>query len=528
MQIHEDIRFQKMIEQMEALYLENCVDKMQELLEQLQTLAETEQDAIGLACAYFYRDILSSQKPNGEIDMQYAIRSLIISQAQNVPYYEMKASNSLGIMYSELSDFHTSLEHYLRAIHIAETHPEFCYAAVVLNNVGNLFVWLEDYAEAVTYLERAYEKSITENQNDRQLIALIVLNLIELFSNMENYEKVHEWEGKNIDLLEPDEKEIIACIKLINEARQYAHDERRCEIKEKLLTFINYPVDSANYIYAFRCCINALKLGIALQDFELSAKLAAKLKIMQKDSTISSFSYDYALIRMEYFRAFSSQIAEKAQEFYDDYFRESQSRIVQLRNTYAKSLAVKIAYEDMKDENVNVHMQNELLQKDVEKDVFTNLYNKISTEKYVRKALERQSEDKVQGLMVIDIDLFKRVNDNYGHGIGDKVIIRVAEIIESLDCESKIAGRFGGDEFFLFLDRQDNVEVIKSHAEYLLNHVASDIELPDDRIKTITLSMGICVINRQMSFEEAFALADEALYQAKELGRNRYVVRVEE
>lgn len=528
MQIHKDMRYQGLIEDMESLYLAGCMEEMQELLEKLQTMAETEQDHLGLAASYFYRDILVQQKPDSETYMQDAKRALIIAQTQNIPYYEMKASNSLGIMYSEISDFHTSLEHYLCAIHIAESHPEFRYAAVVLNNVGNLFVWLEDYAEAAIYLERAYEKSVVENANDKQLIGLIVLNLIELYSNMGNYEKVYGWEEKNHDYLDEEERKLIASLNLINEAKKYVHEGLIEKAKEKILAFIEYPCDTSVYIYAFRCGINALRMGIKMEDFELCTQLVEKLQLMQTEATISSFSYDYTLVKTEYYMAFRDRLPQDMHAYYDEYFRESQSRIGQLHNTYAKSLAVKIAYEIMKDENEYVHIQNQLLQKDVEKDIFTNLYNKVSTEKYVRNALQNRCANKLQGMILIDIDLFKRVNDYYGHGVGDEVIAGVAEIIEEVDCESKIAGRFGGDEFLLFLDRQDSIEAIETLVKVLHADVASKVLLPDDRIGKVTLSMGICVIDSEISFEDAFSRADKALYRAKKLGRNRYALCSEE
>lgn len=524
MQIHEDKRFQNLIEHMEALYLDGCTEEMRQVLEQLQTLAETEQDPIGLAAAYFYRDILSYKTPDSDTYMQYVKRSLKIAETKDIPYYQMKASNSLGIMYSELSDFHTSLEYYLSALHIAELHPEFCYASVVLNNVGNLFVWLEDYAEAVIYLERAYYKSIIENQNDKELIALILLNLIELNSNIREYEKAHEWEEKSRGIFVEEAHAIIKCINLVNEAKQFLDIGRTEDAAEKLRIFIKQSYETPDYIYVFRCCMSSMRLGILLSDFELCTSIEKRMKLLKEESTIMSFDYDYATVRVEYYLKFKEQLHECEENYYGEYYGQTQSRIGQLRNTYAKSLAVKIAFEEIKDENESVHLQNELLQKDVEKDIFTNLYNKVSTEKYVREAMDARTSDKKQALILIDIDLFKRISDNYGHGFGDKVIIAVAEIIESIGGEHKIAGRFGGDEFLLFLDQQDNEDEIKKEVELLMREISESIQLPDDQVKVVTLSIGICMIDSNMEFDEAFADADKALYRAKELGRNRYEI----
>lgn len=527
MQIHEDIRFQSLIEQMETLHIQSRTDEMRLLLEELQVLAETEQDNIGLAAAYFYRDILSDAKPNSEAYMQHAKRSLKIATAHNIPYYQMKASNSLGIMYSELSDFHSSLEYYLHALHIAQDNPQFCYASVVLNNVGNLFVWLEDYEEAVVYLERAYLKSIAENCGDTQLIALIILNLIELYSNIGNFKKVQEWEEMKPEVLGPDEKSIIVCIDMINDAQQLLEDDRPMEAAKMISAFMEQTLELTDYIYyiyLFRCSVNALRLGIRLKDFSLCAALAERMEEMQSGVAMTSFAFNFAAVRVEYYEAFQERLGVLGHVYYEEYYRQSQNRIEQLRNTYARSLSVKIAFEEVKDENKTVHLQNEQLQRDMERDIFTNLYNKVSTEIHVRAAMLTRPVNTIQGFMLIDIDLFKRINDYYGHSFGDKVITAVAQTLNSLEGYPKIVGRFGGDEFLVFLDKQETIDTVLEAAQQLLTKVRCNIKLPDDRVQEITLSIGICIIDCPMEFDDAFTRADKALYRAKELGRNRFIV----
>lgn len=523
MQIHEDIRFQQLIDRMEALHIENCTEEMLLLLDELQTLSETEQDDIGLAASYFYRDILYEEKPGSPSYMQYVKRSLKIAETKNIPYYQMKANNTLGIVHSEVSDFHTSLDHYLCALHIAEEHPEYRYISVVLNNIGNLFVWLKDYADAAIYLEHAYYKSIVQNQDDRYTIDIIILNLIELYSNLENNEKVRQWKALSEAVEMQEIKELILCILLIHEAKQLVKTGHTDEAVKNIRKFITLCLGISDYIYIFRCCTNALKLAIEMVDFPLASNIMERLVQTQNDSDMTSFSYDYATIRVAYYQAFHKQLNTDCKSFYQEYYMQSQLHIKQLHNTYAQSLSVKITLEAIKDENKNVRQQNDILQRNIELDIFTNLYNKVSTEKYVRTAMQKRADNVIQGFLLIDIDLFKRINDNYGHGFGDQIITQVADFLNALDAGSKIAGRFGGDEFLVFLKQLSSVDEIKAVAESLLSQVRS-CRLPDERIKEITLSIGICVIDSDMTFEQAFALADEALYRAKEHGRNQYVL----
>lgn len=524
MQIHKDKRYQELIERMEDLHTKGCTDEMLQLLEQLQTMSETEQDDIGLAVSYFYRDILSEDKPGSPLYMQYAKRALKIAETKNIPYYQMKASNSLGIMYSEISDFYNSLEHYLCALRLAEKHPEFLYSSIVLNNIGNLFVWLKDYTDAATYLERAYYESVVQNQDQRTVSDIIILNLIELYSNLENDQKVLQWQAHSHEILNIEVKELIDCILLVHEAKQLIKIGNIHHTTRNIRQFIKLTHNISDYIYIFHCYVNALKLCIELGDFTLSTALMEQLEHTQKDSSMTSFAYDYATARTEYCLAFHEQIKTDCRSIYQEYFEQSQNRIKQLHTTYARSLTMKIAYDNLKDENQNVLLQNVLLQKNIELDLFTNLYNKTSTEKYVRVALQERPADIIQALLLIDIDLFKQINDNYGHVFGDHIITQVANTLYELDKGSKIAGRFGGDEFLVFLKQPHSVEAIKETAQTLLTQIRINIKLPDQRIREITLSIGICVIDSPIDFKEAFALADKALYYAKEHGRNQFML----
>lgn len=521
MQIHEDIRFQELIERIEALHIKNCTEEMQLLLEQLQTLAETEQDDIGLSASYFYRDILSDEEPGSATYMEYAKRALKIAETKNIPYYRMKASNSLGIMYSEISDFHTSLEYYLRALQIADEHPEYHYSSIVLNNVGNLFCWLMDYEDASIYLERAY---YAEEQDHATVGDIIILNLIELYSNLENDQKVREWEAISKDMLEGDAKALTDCIILIYEAKRLTKIGHTCEAVSKIREFIKFSHEICDYIYIFHCSTSALRIAIEMGDFRLSSEVFERLEQTQNESSMTCFAYDYVTARVEYYQAFREYLQMDCSHFYQEYYEQSQIRIEQLHNTYAQSLSVKIQYEVVKSENKTVQLQNDMLQKNMELDIFTNLYNKVSTEKHVRIAMQERPDNVMQGLFLVDIDLFKRINDNYGHVFGDEIITQVANTLNTLDKGPQIAGRFGGDEFLLFL-KQHTVDEIKEVAEILLSQIRSNIKMPDDRVAELTLSIGICIIDASMDFKEAFELADEALYQAKERGRNQYVMK---
>ncbi len=124
-------------------------------------------------------------------------------------------------------------------------------------------------------------------------------------------------------------------------------------------------------------------------------------------------------------------------------------------------------------------------------------------------------------LVMLDIDHFKRVNDHHGHPAGDAVLRGVAAcLIELVDGDGPV-GRVGGEEFAVLLPGQ-SLLAATGLAERMRAHLASQCfaEVPD---LLVTASFGVTWNAQHASFERAYARTDEALYEAKRLGRNRVV-----
>lgn len=124
-------------------------------------------------------------------------------------------------------------------------------------------------------------------------------------------------------------------------------------------------------------------------------------------------------------------------------------------------------------------------------------------------------------LIVLDIDHFKRVNDTLGHPVGDAVIRGVVDCLEQTVPDGGLIGRVGGEEFAALLPGRTLNAAVKL-AERMRLHIANHaFALP--RSLQVTASFGVSWNPPGTSFEQAYARADEALYQAKRSGRNRVV-----
>ncbi|WP_433421494.1 GGDEF domain-containing protein [Microtetraspora malaysiensis] len=124
-------------------------------------------------------------------------------------------------------------------------------------------------------------------------------------------------------------------------------------------------------------------------------------------------------------------------------------------------------------------------------------------------------------LLIVDIDHFKRVNDTYGHLVGDQVLIGVAGTLRSQLRDYDVVGRFGGEEFVILLPRADVTEA-RRVAERLRSRVGRMAVPADHAMVTVTISAGVAIMNMHGNdLIELLAAADLALYRAKELGRDR-------
>ena len=124
-------------------------------------------------------------------------------------------------------------------------------------------------------------------------------------------------------------------------------------------------------------------------------------------------------------------------------------------------------------------------------------------------------------LIVLDIDFFKRINDNYGHIVGDAVLRQVAQSVESTIRSSDALYRYGGEEFAIVLNGTD-LEGALLLAERIRRNVEA---LRIDSLKDvhITLSLGVAILQERDNARSLFERADSALYEAKKSGRNRVV-----
>lgn len=175
---------------------------------------------------------------------------------------------------------------------------------------------------------------------------------------------------------------------------------------------------------------------------------------------------------------------------------------------------------------VNIDAQKKELE-DLEykatRDPLTGVYNKVITIKKIDKFIAG-NKNGLHVLMFVDFDDFKKINDTYGHLLGDKVLVHVIGCIKERFHEGEIIGRIGGDEFVVFVGNITNVKEVLNNAKLLKDALDTVFDYNGQSIK-ISASIGIAVYPEAgYQYEQLIYHADQALYQVKEMGKNDFMV----
>lgn len=192
-----------------------------------------------------------------------------------------------------------------------------------------------------------------------------------------------------------------------------------------------------------------------------------------------------------------------------NYEQELRDIRVQLEDTLKEKNR---AYEELK-------VLNEEVQRLARTDELTGLANRRYANQWMDTQLASLHVADDFGVIILDIDHFKQINDAYGHAIGDLVLKTMAQTLEEITPEDALVGRYGGEEFIVILPRT-SAEVTRQVGETLRYAVHAMKPVP----KAITISLGSAQLTAIDSRDSLLTRADRALYYAKVSGRDRFVM----
>ena len=164
------------------------------------------------------------------------------------------------------------------------------------------------------------------------------------------------------------------------------------------------------------------------------------------------------------------------------------------------------------------------LARDADTDALTGLHNRRWMENMFPRTLQRfQMSERPVSLLMVDIDFFKRVNDEHGHAVGDQVLRESAQRMLRMLRPSDLCARFGGEEFCILLPELDADQATAIAQRVLAAFNSEPLDLDSGAKLKISVSIGVTDWDHLVSVDDLIRAADNALYQAKRDGRNRVV-----
>jgi diguanylate cyclase (GGDEF)-like protein len=205
---------------------------------------------------------------------------------------------------------------------------------------------------------------------------------------------------------------------------------------------------------------------------------------------------------------------------------EIEKYLVKIQRRYNHLVRPFQKYDALSEVTEDLLNQNEKFRKEATSDTLTRLYNRRSFNSFLERYWEMWESKKVTFcLAILDLDHFKNVNDTYGHIAGDKVLQSISELLYN----NKRTGidflfRYGGEEFAII---SNSITIIEMQAYVVrMNQMIRELSIAvRKRVNiSITVSAGICCVEKSKSIQDLIEKADKALYNAKNAGRDRVLV----
>ena len=279
--------------------------------------------------------------------------------------------------------------------------------------------------------------------------------------------------------------------------------------------------------------IKATALSASIGDYFCATNKGQALKRMQ-EITQEFYSFSDADLDQLLEKA-NARIEEAAETFSidsdqlpdpSDLMAEANQHLAQLAlQQHVATTQAQARQEVAEIENQKLETRNQELQKQAVHDSLTKTYNRNFFDEAFEKEINRCARTaSFVGVIFIDADKFKNLNDNYGHQFGDLVLQRIATGLEETIRNSDILARYGGEEFVIFV-HQPTEKGLERLAERLRARIESESILFGDNKISVTVSVGaaIGIPNREPGdfAKQLIASADESMYVAKKNGRNQ-------
>lgn len=493
------------------------VEEENRLCKELLALAEANQEHY--QCAFSHVYLMDSLLAVGDYSgcIYHLTRGEELCRENGYDSLLLLLCNLAGLYYSKLNNEQLAIKYHLEGLTIAKRLGDWDMEGTHYNNIGLAFGYRRDWGTAKQYFMRSAE-AFESNPVQVNLahVLNVLCNIAETCLAMGNCEEARQALDRCDSLAVEETDQIRISLGWIM-YYQHTGDKVRCmeQVQKTIdMGFLDAP-DKFFSCYMLEGIVESM-LGIG--NWEEAKRYLDILDSLETESSITS-RYHIQCLKIKYWKETDRQEAyEKALEDYYAIMKQLNMIEDEMR---IKNIDSQIEIVRTQGEQQALHDENEELERITHLDALTGLYNRRYLNKLITKMQQNQAES--LGYIMLDMDFFKQYNDYYGHFIGDKALKEVAQVLSENATEGIYAGRYGGDEFFCLCVNVPDSEVT-AYVERVQKGLAQK-NIPHEKSSCsnrLTLSIGYhnSKILQEESVDHILALADSALYQVKQAGRN--------
>ena len=430
-----------------------------------------------LVCTYL------SDYPNA---LTMYLQSLALAETLGDPEKVASASENIGLVYLEMGDFGAALAPFERALELRRGR-ESARDISTLMNIGRVYEGLGDLSRA--RLASLESLACAERHNDPGGMSYGLDTLGSVYTRLGEPARAQSYLEQALTLKVRD-------------------NDRLGEVKTNLLLGRLY-YSQAHYSRAAGVLEGAEAVGSKAELYKAHGALAETYEALGDYQKALEHHKAFLRTKDEVFSDRSDHRLQSLRVVHEIRDKERDKEIVRLRNV------------ELVRANDELRRVQAVLERQAREDPLTGLYNRRHLEPQLRTAFARARRGgEPLAVMICDVDDFKRINDRFSHELGDRVLVRVAELLRKPLRAADVLARYGGEEFVLFmpgLDRGEALELCERLRLAVETHPWRELH-GDLRV---TVSMGVCADLTVADHEKMIARADQKLYEAKRSGKNR-------
>lgn len=491
-------------------------------LESIKNVGLDSDDEYLLNIVYYYTAIWYYDCGNFSLFYKNLKEAIYHSLRTNDNEMLAKSYNLFGI-YAQFNDlFEVAYSYYMNAKQFIGD-DDSATKGIVIGNLSNLYYEMGDYKQAIKYIKMSrkllnkgannllYQRNMLISYTSEGLSAIALKDYKTAREVLEKAQKLYLESNQSI---------------LQYAAPVYKFFEARLALVEKKYDDAEYLIDEIiedlKYENAFEYITDISIFCTDLLKTKFNRKVGKIIESIEKGVNDSGVTHAQRLLvetKVDYYNVIHDEKAllDSLLEQHQILIRQKEEQ----QKIYKYSLELVRLIDELREEEINVRSENEILQIQALTDPLTNIPNRHALDLEFAIQLEKAHSNRESiGIEIMDVDDFKDFNDIYGHSVGDICLEKIGKVLSDFSKKYNIfCARYGGDEFVIIYQGMEDSEIKKIATE--LREAIAKIEIKADGAKVnlpVNVSQGICndVPRLKSKYWEYLTEADAALYGAKE------------